>query len=126
MLLDIGAERISALPTNPLPTTPRDFMETLALSYEADRSTTASDSRTRNNLAEYDRAADELVTIGFNSDMTPLPPPAAGAGGAPPVKITGTYEARAAFAGAADGKYGFFKRADGAIMVCAWLGSILA
>jgi hypothetical protein len=64
MLLDIGAERVSALPTNPLPTTPRDFMETLALSYEADRSTTASDSRTRNNLAEYDRAADELRSYG--------------------------------------------------------------
>jgi hypothetical protein len=64
MLLDIGAERISALPTNPLPTTPRDFMETLALSYEADRSTTASDSRPRNHQAEYDPAADELRAFG--------------------------------------------------------------
>lgn len=64
MLLSIGAERVSQIPNNPLPTTPRDFGETLALSYEADRSTTASDSRTRNNLAEYDRAADELRGYG--------------------------------------------------------------
>lgn len=66
MLLDIGAERVSRLPTNPLPTTPRDFMETLALSYEADRSTTASDSRYRSMFAEYDRAADRLREFGGN------------------------------------------------------------
>lgn len=64
MLLDIGAENVSRLPTNPLPTTPRDAWETWGMSVEEDRATQSSDSRTRNHSAAYDRAADELRRFG--------------------------------------------------------------
>lgn len=64
ILLDIGAERVSQVNTNPLPTVPRDFWETEAMSYEADRSTQASDSRYRAEWSAYERAADELRRFG--------------------------------------------------------------
>lgn len=43
------------------------------------------------------------------------------AGGLPDgVKISGPYESRDQLAGTKDGQYGFFRRADGAVMACAW------
>jgi hypothetical protein len=77
-------------------------------------------------------SVDDMVLTRFATDMVPPPPPkapaddesgssGAGSGGLPDgVSISGPYESRDLLAGSKDGAYGFFRRADGAIMVCAW------
>lgn len=73
-------------------------------------------------------STDEMLLSRFATDMKPPPKPkpsaeegAGGGGGLPEgVKISGAYESRDQLAGSRDGQYGFFRRADGAVMACAW------
>lgn len=74
------------------------------------------------------RCASEIEVARFVKDCEPPPrgsaaPAASGAEGFGPngaITISGAYEARVSVRGAAEGAYGFFRRLDGAVIVCSW------
>lgn len=77
------------------------------------------------NSAE--RVCTEMEAVRFLKDIQPPPKPKPGEssddpmnGSNGPMKISGPYDARNSFPGTKDQEYGFFKKADGHVMLCSW------